>query len=139
MALLLALMAVAMTTAALWLVCMARFLSRLHSDAPAVYDALGRPVMRYLWWTVPSSRAPAGHGVLVQAASGRLSLGTGYTPGEIRATGRLLAFVLRGDAARLDDPSLRRLGVALRVLFVSFLTDLLLIGVAFGVLPAAAT
>ncbi|MBI1396761.1 MAG: hypothetical protein GC151_12330 [Betaproteobacteria bacterium] len=53
----LALMAVAMTTAALWLVCLARFLTRLHERDPAVYASLGRPVMRWLWWTAPSNRS----------------------------------------------------------------------------------
>lgn len=65
------------------------------------------------------------------------SLNTLYSPREIGAMARLALFIVRGDTRTLEDASLRQLGTVLKVLLVSFLSDLLLLGVVIATFGTA--
>jgi hypothetical protein len=114
-----AFMIVPLLFAGLWLVTMARFLSRVARSEPAAYESLGRPVMRFLMWNVPADpSADAPHRLVV--GPGGIDAQTCYTPEQVHATLRLIGWIVRGGYGELSDPACRRLGVLLRVLALVF-------------------
>ena len=53
--------------ACLWLVLMGRLLNQLSRNEPAAYAALGKPVIRWLWWSWPASAPHKGSRLFLQA------------------------------------------------------------------------
>ena len=79
--------------ACLWLVLMGRLLHQLRRNDPAAYVALGKPVMRWLWWRWPAS-APSSGPRLVLYARGRLDLSTMYSVDEVGAIAKVALWIL---------------------------------------------
>jgi hypothetical protein len=96
---LLVLFACAWLLAALWLVLMARLLNQLCNQDPAAYETLGRPQMRWLWWSWPTpERALAPR--LFHMANGRVDVSTLYSIDELASLARLVIWIA------LDRPKL---------------------------------
>ena len=114
-----AFMIVPLLFALAWLATMVRFLTRFARSEPAAYDALGRPVMRFLMWNIPAGPpADAPHRLVV--GPGVIDAQTYYTPEQVHATLRLISWIVRGGYGELSDPACRRRGVLLRVLALVF-------------------
>jgi len=77
----------------LWLVLMGRLLHQLSSNDPAAYVALGKPVMRWLWWRWPASAPSSGPRLLLQAR-GRLDLSTTYSVEEVGSIAKVALWIL---------------------------------------------
>lgn len=107
--------------AALWLALVARLLQQLHRHDPEAYAALGRPVVRWLWWCWPTPRDGQPPFVsLTGLTQRRLTLTTLYGPAEIGSMLRLLRWVLR-DRPRLNvSLASRRLQAQLRLCALGF-------------------
>ena len=79
--------------ACLWLVLMGRLLNQLSRNEPAAYVALGKPVMRWLWWRWPAS-APCGGPPLSIQARGRLDLSTMYSVEEVGSIAKVALWIV---------------------------------------------
>ena len=79
--------------ACLWLVLIGRLLNQLSRNDPAAYAALGKPVMRWLWWSWPASAPYNGPRLLLQA-SGRVDLATLYSVDEVGAIARVAIWIV---------------------------------------------
>jgi hypothetical protein len=79
--------------AALWLVLMGRLLNQLSRNDPAAYAALGKPVMRWLWWRWPASASCSGPRLLLQAR-GRLDLSTMYSVEEVGSIAKVALWIV---------------------------------------------
>jgi len=79
--------------ACLWLVLMGRLLNQISRNEPAAYAALGKPVMRWLWWRWPASAPGSGPRLLLQAR-GRLDLSTMYSVEEVGAIARVALWIV---------------------------------------------
>ena len=79
--------------ACLWLVLMGRLLTQLSRNEPAAYAALGKPVMRWLWWRWPASAPSSGPRLLLQAR-GRLDLSTTYSVEEVGAIAKVALWIV---------------------------------------------
>jgi len=73
--------------ASLWLVLIGRLLNQLSRNEPAAYVALGKPVMRWLWWRWPASAPICGPRLVLQVR-GRLDLSTMYSVDALGAIAR---------------------------------------------------
>ena len=78
--------------AVLWLVLMARLLNQLFRHDPAAYEALGRPQMRWLWWTWPTPERGSAPRLFLKA-SGSVELLTLYTVDEFTSLARLTSWI----------------------------------------------
>jgi hypothetical protein len=78
--------------AVLWLVLMARLLNQLFRADPAAYAALGRPVMRWLWWSWPTPERGLAPRLFAQA-NGSLQLSTVYSLDEVASISRLAIWI----------------------------------------------
>ena len=79
--------------ACLWLVLMGRLLNQLSRNDPAAYAALGKPVMRWLWWHWPVSAPSSGPRLRLQAR-GRLDVSTLYSVDEVGAIARVAIWIV---------------------------------------------
>ena len=79
--------------AVLWLVLMGRLLNQLSRNDPAAYAALGKPVMRWLWWHWPVSAPSSGPRLRLQAR-GRLDVSTLYSVDEVGAIARVALWIV---------------------------------------------
>ena len=79
--------------AALWLVLMGRLLNQLSRNDPAAYAALGKPVMRWLWWRWPAFAPGSGPRLLLQAR-GRLDLSTMYSVEEVGSIAKVALWIV---------------------------------------------
>ena len=79
--------------ACLWLVLMGRLLNQLSRNDPAAYAALGKPVMRWLWWHWPVSAPSSGPRLRLQAR-GRLDVSTLYSVDEVGAIARVALWIV---------------------------------------------
>ena len=79
--------------ACLWLVLMGRLLNQLSRNDPAAYAALGKPVMRWLWWRWPASAPCSGPRLLLQAR-GRLDLSTMYSVEEVGSIAKVALWIV---------------------------------------------
>ena len=79
--------------AALWLVLMGRLLNQLSRNDPAAYAALGKPVMRWLWWRWPAFVPGSGPRLLLQAR-GRLDLSTMYSVEEVGSIAKVALWIV---------------------------------------------
>ena len=79
--------------ACLWLVLMGRLLNQLSRNEPAAYAALGKPVMRWLWWRWPESVPGSGPRQLLQAR-GRLDLSTMYSVEEVGSISKVALWIV---------------------------------------------
>ena len=79
--------------ACLWLVLMGRLLNQLSRNEPAAYAALGKPVMRWLWWRWPAF-APCGGPPLSIQARGRLDLSTMYSLEEVGSIAKVSLWIV---------------------------------------------
>ena len=79
--------------ACLWLVLMGRLLNQLSRNEPAAYAALGKPVMRWLWWSWPASAPDSGPRLVLQAR-GRVDLSTMYSVDEVGAIARVALWIV---------------------------------------------
>jgi hypothetical protein len=108
--------------ALLWLVLLLRLHNRLFQADPELYELLGRPVMRWLWWSSPepSSDGP----IMLNLAAltrGAIELQTLSTPEQIRSALRLLRWIVQSRPRPSQDASCRRLQRQLRLCGVGFL------------------
>jgi hypothetical protein len=98
--------------AALWLVLMARLLNQLCRGDPDVYNALGCPVMRWLWWSWPAPDRGAPPRLFVQP-TGNLELATQYSLDEVFVISRLAIWIALNrpnlDVNRVTKRQQRRL------------------------------
>ena len=85
--------------AVLWLVLMARLLNQLFCSDPAAYVALGRPVMRWLWWSWPSPDRGSAPRLFVQTTGG-FELATLYSIKEVASISRVAIWIV------LNSPNL---------------------------------
>jgi hypothetical protein len=119
--------------AMLWLVLMPQLLQRLARQNPEAYDALGRPMMRWLWWSWPN----AGRGLppflsLTGLRQGRVELQTLYAPAEIGSMLRLGGWILFNRPRLAVGRAARRLQLQLRLCALGFglaLTGVIAIGI----------
>jgi hypothetical protein len=79
--------------ACLWLVLMGRLLTQLSRNEPAAYAALGKPVMRWLWWRWPASAPSSGPRLLLEAR-GRLDLSTTYSVDEVGSIAKVALWIV---------------------------------------------
>ena len=102
--------------ALLWLVLMARLHHCLLESDSALYEQLGRPVMRWLWWSWPQPRVGPGQFLSLGAlAQGGVELSTLYSPDEIKAALNLLRWIVASrPRASISRPA-RRLQRQLRL------------------------
>lgn len=123
MAGLLPLMAFTGLMAALWLALMGRLLNQLARFDSEAYSALGRPVMRWLWWSWPTPPPQPGLPPflsLTALAQRRLELHTLYTPAEIKSTLRLGRWIVSNRPRLRLSPGSKRLQRTLRVIGLVF-------------------
>ena len=92
LSLLLVLFACGFLLAVLWLVLMARLLNQLFRHDPAAYEALGRPQMRWLWWTWPTPERGSAPRLFFKA-SGSVELLTLYTVDIFTSLARLTSWI----------------------------------------------
>ena len=78
--------------AALWLVLMARLLDHLFCHDPGAYEALGRPQMRWLWWSWPTPQRCSAPRLFIKA-KGSLELTTLYSINELASLSRLATWI----------------------------------------------
>jgi hypothetical protein len=78
--------------AVLWLVLLARLLNQLFRADPAAYAALGRPVMRWLWWSWPTPKRGLAPRLFVQA-NVSLQLSTMYSLDEVASISRVVIWM----------------------------------------------
>ena len=108
--------------ALLWLVLMLRLHRRLLEADPELYALLGRPVMRWLWWSAPEP-SPGGVPPLLKLAAlaqGSLELETMSSPAEIRSKLKLLHWIVRSRPRPSLDTRCRRLQRQLRLCGIGF-------------------
>ena len=79
--------------ASLWLVLIGRLLTQLSRNEPAAYAALGKPVIRWLWWSWPASAPHKGSRLFLQAR-GRVDLATLYSVDEVGAIARVAIWIV---------------------------------------------
>ena len=79
--------------ACLWLVLIGRLLNQLSRNDSAAYAALGKPVMRWLWWSCPASAPHNGPRLLLQAR-GRVDWATLYSVDEVGAIARVAIWIV---------------------------------------------
>ncbi|MBW0167532.1 MAG: hypothetical protein KXJ49_08535 [Vulcanococcus sp.] len=72
---------------------MSRLLNQLSRNDPAAYVALGKPVMRWLWWSWPASAPSSGPRLLLQAR-GRLDLATMYYVEEVGSITKVALWIV---------------------------------------------
>jgi len=110
--------------ACLWLVLIGRLLNQLSRNEPAVYAALGKPVMRWLWWRWPASAPGSGPRLLMQAR-GRLDLSTMYSVVEVGAIARVALWIVLNRPNLAVSRTTRRQQQRLRVCAIGFVLCLL--------------
>jgi hypothetical protein len=110
--------------ACLWLVLMGRLLNQLSRNEPASYAALGKPVMRWLWWCWPAS-APGSGPRLVLQPRGRLDLSTMYSVEEVGAIARVALWIVLNRPNLPLSRTTRRQQQRLRVCAIGFVLCLL--------------
>lgn len=113
--------ALLMGLAASWLVHLARLLERLSTFEPSIYRALGRPVLRLLFWEVPAARherAEQLQPVVVETDERRRE--PDYPLEELRRISNLLEFIAGGRFRMMRDAEARLLGERLRVILALF-------------------
>jgi len=110
--------------ACLWLVLMGRLLNQLSRNEPAAYAALGKPVMRWLWWRWPASAPGSGPRLLLQAR-GRLDLSTMYSVEEVGAIARVAVWIVLNRPKLAVSRATRRQRQRLRVCAFGFVLCLL--------------
>lgn len=122
---LLPLVAITWLLAALWLVLTARVLQQLAQHDLESYIALGRPVMRWLWWSWPTPRPGLPPFLsLGGLAQGQLQLKTLYPIDEIPSLLRLLRWILLSRPPLSVSPTVRRLQRQLRGCALAFVLAL---------------
>lgn len=107
--------------AVLWLLLSTRLLGQLAQHDPEAYERLGRPVVRWLWWSWPDpkcSRAPFLS--LSALAQQRLELQTLYAPSEIGSILQLGRWILFNRPRLSVRPAARRLQSQLRLCAIGF-------------------
>jgi hypothetical protein len=122
--------------ALVWLTLMPQLLQRLAHQDPEAYDTLGRPVMRWLWWSWPN----AGQGLppflsLTGLLKGRVELQTLYTPAEVGSMLRLGGWILFNRPRLAVGRATRRLQLQLRLCALGFglaMAGLLALGLSLG-------
>ena len=123
---LLPLMAITWLLAGLWLMLTARLLQHLVQHDLEAYNALGRPVMRWLWWSWPTPRSGLPPFVsLTGLAQGQLQLKTLYPIDEIQALLRLNRWILLNRPRLRVSPTARRLQRQLRGCALAFVLGLI--------------
>ena len=110
--------------ACLWLVQMGRLLNQLSRNDPAAYAALGKPVMRWLWWSWPASAPGSGPCLLLQAR-GRVDLATMYSVDEVGAIARVAIWIVLNRPKLAVSRATRRQQQRLRVCAIGFVLFLL--------------
>ena len=116
MTLLLAVFGLTWLLALLWLVLMARLHRCLLESDSALYEQLGRPVMRWLWWSWPQPRQGPGPFVSLGALfRGSVELNTHYSPDEIKASFKLLRWIVASRPRPSSSRPVRRLQRQLRL------------------------
>ena len=103
--------------AMLWLALMARLLQRLVEQDPALYDLLGKPVMRFLGGTYPGARSGTG-GTFVSLSGlsqGQVDLRIHYGLDEVAAAARLWGWIVFSRPRPSTDRDVRRLQRQLRL------------------------
>ncbi len=71
---------------------MARLLNQLFRHDPAAYEALGRPQMRWLWWSWPTPERGSAPRLFLKA-KGSIELLTLYSINELASLSRLAIWV----------------------------------------------
>jgi len=119
--------------ACLWLVLIGRLLNQLSRNDPAAYVALGKPVMRWLWWRWPASARSGAPRVVLQV-QGRLDLTTLYSVDAAASIARLARLIALNSpqlemslATQRQQQRLRACGVAF-VLCLCFVVALAVLG-----------
>ncbi|MCB1748600.1 MAG: hypothetical protein KDK06_15580 [Gammaproteobacteria bacterium] len=111
-----------MLLAAGWLVVMARLLLRLVEHEPKIYAALGRPVLRVLYWEIPDEERHARglQAAVVRSDGEHRARRRDYTPEELRRVSNLLEFIAVGRFRMMHDAEARRLAEWLRTILALF-------------------
>ena len=110
--------------ACLWLVLMGRLLNQLSRNEPAAYAALGKPVMRWLWWRWPESAPGSGPCLLLQAR-GRLDVSTPYSVDEVGSIARVALWIVLNRPNLAVSRATRRQQQRLRACAIGFVLCLL--------------
>jgi len=110
--------------ACLWLVLMGRLLNELSRNEPAAYAALGKPVMRWLWWRWPASAPGSGPRLFLQAR-GRVDLATMYSVDEMGAIARVALWIVLNRPTLAVSRATRRQQQRLRACAIGFVLCLL--------------
>ena len=79
--------------ACLWLVLIGRLLNQLSRNDSAAYAALGKPVMRWLWWSWPAFAPDSGPRPVLQDRT-RLDYSTMYSVDEVGAIARVAVWII---------------------------------------------
>jgi hypothetical protein len=120
--------------ALLWLVLLTRLLQRLAQRDPAAYAALGRPVMRWLWWSWPNAREGLPPFLsLTGLLQRRVALQTRYAPAEVGSMLRLVRWILCNSPRLTVSRRAQRLQVQLRLCVLVFALGL--VGVVVLAVP----
>jgi len=110
--------------ASLWLVLIGRLLNELSRNEPAAYAALGKPVMRWLWWRWPASAPGSGPRLFLQAR-GRVDLATMYSVDEMGAIARVALWIVLNRPKLAVCRATRRQQQWLRACAIGFVLCLL--------------
>jgi hypothetical protein len=110
--------------ACLWLVLMGRLLDQLSRNEPAAYAILGKPVMRWLWWSWPASAPGSGPRLILQAR-GRLDVSTMYSVDEMGAIARVAHWIIINRPTVAVSRATRRQQQRLRACAIGFVLCLL--------------
>jgi len=109
---------------ALWLVLMARLLNQLFCADPAAYAALGRPVMRWLWWSWPTPERGLAPRLFVQV-NGSLQLSTMYSRDELASMSRVAIWIALNRPKLVVNRATKRQQRRLRACGIGFLLSFL--------------
>ncbi len=89
---------------------------QLWQQEPRLYQALGEPVVRWLWWQSPRTQPRLSVRLwITDLARQKLSLSTAYSPREMRSALRLLQLVLLNRPHHALQPGTKRLLLWLRL------------------------
>jgi len=110
--------------ASLWLVLIGKLLTQLSRNDPAAYVALGKPVMRWLWWRWPAPAPVSGPCLLLQAR-GRADLSTMYSVEEVGAIARVAVWIVLNRPKLAVCRATRRQQQWLRACAIGFVLCLL--------------
>ena len=113
-----------------WPILCGALVQQLWQQEPRLYQALGEPVVRWLWWQSPrmQPQMPVRLGI-TDLARHKLNLSTAYSPRELRSALQLLQLVLLNRPRHVLQPGTKRLLLLLRL-------DLLALMVAISALVA---